>query len=114
MFDCETNSDKISAGLLIPNSINIIGMSGNKEAGSRRIDMWAEGGLNVYGSINANGRNILAELDRLNARFPDDKSIDLVGGRIIQGGDYFHVTGPNGKGAKKIASSCCYCDWGGW
>ena len=53
--DREVNSGQISAGLHIPNSLNIVGMSADKGAASRRIDMWAEGGLNVYGNANVAG-----------------------------------------------------------
>ena len=112
--DRETNSGQISAGLHVANSLNIIGMSTDKGAGSRRIDMWAEGGLNINGPAIINGRNILAELDRLNARFPDNSTLDLSGGRIVQGGDYFHFTGPGSKGAKQVATRGCFCNWGGW
>ncbi len=49
----EINSGQITAGLHVPNSLNIVGMSADGGAASRRIDMWAEGGLNVYGPINA-------------------------------------------------------------
>jgi len=52
--DREVNSGQISAGLHIANSLNIVGMSGDKGAASRRVDMWAEGGLNVYGPIKGN------------------------------------------------------------
>jgi hypothetical protein len=51
----EGNSGQISAGLHIPNSLNIVGMSADKNAASRRIDMWAEGGLNVYGPTSFKG-----------------------------------------------------------
>ena len=51
----ETNSAQITAGLHIPNSLNIVGMSSDKNAASRRIDMWAEGGLNVTGGVNISG-----------------------------------------------------------
>ena len=50
----EVNSAQISAGLHIPNSLNIVGMSADKGAASRKIDMWAEGGLNVYGDVIGN------------------------------------------------------------
>jgi hypothetical protein len=53
--DREVNSGQITAGLHIANSLNIVGMSANKGADTRRIDMWAEGGLNIYGNINTNG-----------------------------------------------------------
>ena len=49
----ELNSAQITAGLHVPDSLNIVGMSSDKNYGSRRIDMWAEGGLNIFGSVNA-------------------------------------------------------------
>jgi len=51
--DREFNSGQISAGLHVADSLNIVGMS-NKDKGSRRVDMWAEGGFNVYGPIKGN------------------------------------------------------------
>jgi hypothetical protein len=45
----EHNSAQISAGGHIPNSLNIVGMSSDTKPGTRRVDMWAEGGFNVYG-----------------------------------------------------------------
>jgi hypothetical protein len=50
----EVNSGQISAGRHIPNSLNIVGMSSGKGHQDRRVDMWAEGGFNVYGNVNAN------------------------------------------------------------
>ena len=113
--DKEQNSGQISAGLHIPNSLNIVGMSADKGHVSRRIDMWAEGGLNVYGSLNVNNRNILAELDRLNARLPDNNTLDLEGGRIVYRNDHFHFVGPDSKGVKKVAfGGGSNGNWGGW
>ena len=79
-----------------------------------KLDIHRNGNAFFTGDINIKGRYILAELDRLNARFPDNNTIDLTNGRIVQGGDYFHFTGPNGKGSKQIAASHCYCSWPGW
>ena len=50
---------------------------------------------------------------RFQARFPNDYTLDLVGGRIILAGAHYHFTGPNGKGAKQLAASNYY-HWGGW
>lgn len=53
----DENSAQISAGMHVPNSLNIIGMSSGKGAGDRRVDMWAEGGFNLYAphvNLNAN------------------------------------------------------------
>lgn len=51
----EHNSAQISAGKHIANSLNIVGMSANTSHTTRRIDMWAEGGLNVHGTTNHHG-----------------------------------------------------------
>jgi len=51
--DREVNSAQISAGLHVPNSLNIVGMSDANKV-NRRVDMWAEGGFNVYGDIIGN------------------------------------------------------------
>lgn len=50
----EVNSGQISAGLHIPNSLNIVGMSENK-SGPRRVDMWAENGFHVHGHTAVSG-----------------------------------------------------------
>jgi hypothetical protein len=47
----EVNSGQIAAGKHVPNSLNILGMTATQNYMERRIDMWAEGGLNVYGKI---------------------------------------------------------------
>lgn len=47
----EANSAQISAGKHHPNSLNLVGMSTGADAGTRRVDMWAEGGFNVYGRL---------------------------------------------------------------
>jgi len=74
-----------------------------------------DGSVQLSGALTVNGRNILNELNRLNARFPNNNTLDLEGGQIIRAGDnYFHFTGPGGKGAKQIATAGCYCSWGGW
>jgi peptidoglycan hydrolase CwlO-like protein len=59
--------------------------------------------------------NNLKELnDKLKARFPDDYTLDLKGGRIVQGGDFFHFTGQNSKGTKSLAYRGGNGDWTGW
>jgi hypothetical protein len=60
--DREVNSGQISAGLHIANSLNIVGMSGDKGHTTRRIDMWAEGGLNVYGPLNLGGTTLTEDI----------------------------------------------------
>ncbi len=52
--DREINSAQISAGALEPDSLNIVGMSKDKEKSSRRVDMFAEGGFKLNGSMYAN------------------------------------------------------------
>lgn len=47
----EVNSGQITAGLHIPNSLNIVGMSSGPGHHDRRVDVWAEGGLNIHGHI---------------------------------------------------------------
>jgi hypothetical protein len=44
----EVNSAQISAGVHVPNSLNIVGMSSGKEWKDRRVDIWAEGGLYLH------------------------------------------------------------------
>ena len=78
-------------------------------------NLYVGGDTNIAGNLNVGGRNILAELNRLNARFPDNNTLDLTGGQIIQAGPtFFHFTGPNGKGSKRIATDGCYCEWRGF
>ena len=50
----EVNSAQIAAGKHVPNSLNILGMSSGTSASDRKINMWAEGGLTVYGNANIN------------------------------------------------------------
>ena len=86
----EGNSGQISAGLHIPNSLNIVGMSANKNAASRRIDMWTEGGLNVYGPTNISG-DLNANSGRITVKNDgsDWKDINLQG-KCGQ----WHMSGP--------------------
>ncbi len=46
------HSAHISAGLHVSNSLNIVGMSSDKSSNSRKIDMWAEGGMTIRGQVN--------------------------------------------------------------
>jgi hypothetical protein len=50
----ELNSAQISAGMHEANSLNIIGMS-DANGGNRKVTMWAEGGLGLYGSMRVAG-----------------------------------------------------------
>lgn len=47
----QVNSAQISAGQHIKDSLNIVGMG--TKAQNRRLDVWAEGGMNIYGKLNA-------------------------------------------------------------
>lgn len=79
----EVNSAQISAGLHVPNSLNIVGMSADKGSASRRVDMWAEGGFNVNG-------NIIGNTGRLTLQNEGDwKDINLQG-KCGQ----WHMSGP--------------------
>lgn len=48
----QANSGKIGVGLHVANSLNIVGMSSNSSSSTRRIDMWAEGGMYINGVIH--------------------------------------------------------------
>ena len=73
----EINSAQISAGIHVPDSLNIVGMS-DKKGNNRRIDMWAGGGLNIHGKTsitgdtNVNGKLIAANGVELNAKVQDN------------------------------------------
>lgn len=45
----QAESASISAGLYIANSLNIVGMSTGTASTDRRVDVWAEGGMFLYG-----------------------------------------------------------------
>ena len=71
------------------------------------------------GSYVAN-RNIIGEINviknNFKARFPAPTTVRFPGfGQIIGGGDYFHFTGPNGKGSRRVAyKGGSHGNWGGW
>jgi len=74
----ETNSAQISAGYHQVNSLNLVGMSSGSSSTDRRIDMWAEGGLHVYGNIlpKANSTyNLGSSSMRWNTVFTSDLSM---------------------------------------
>lgn len=48
----EGNSAQISAGLHTKDSLNIVGMG--KTGRTRKVDVWAEGGMNVRGQVQSN------------------------------------------------------------
>jgi|UniRef100_A0A6C0IVD7 hypothetical protein len=70
---------------------------------------------NRLNTVNTTLTNKITSSDsRFKARFPNDYTLDLVGGQIIRAGDtYFHFTGPNAKGSKQLAARYYY-PWGGW
>ncbi|NQY01286.1 MAG: tail fiber domain-containing protein [Flavobacteriaceae bacterium] len=49
----QTNSAQISAGKHRSDTLCILGMSSSKSSANRKIEMWAEGGLKVNGTINS-------------------------------------------------------------
>jgi hypothetical protein len=52
----QVDSAQISAGKHIDNSLCIVGMAADKTSASRKIDMWAEGGLTIRGDVSVTGR----------------------------------------------------------
>ena len=76
----ELNSAQISAGIHIPDSLNIVGMSTGKNATTRKIHMWAEGGCQIYGSLSV--ANNLALSGNLTCGYINSNSIDAGGGLI--------------------------------
>jgi hypothetical protein len=60
----EANSAQISAGKHEADSLCIVGMS-RADHSNRKITMWSEGGMKLYGRLFVDGRDILAELDDL-------------------------------------------------
>jgi uncharacterized protein (UPF0333 family) len=79
------------------------------------LEVNRDGNTIVNGNLLVNGRNILAELNRLNDRFPNNSTLDLTGGRIVQGGDFFHLVGPKGDNrSRRGAASEFRSHWGGW
>jgi hypothetical protein len=76
----EHNSAQISAGQHIANSLNIVGMSSGKGHQDRRVDMWAEGGFNVYGRVKVPelciGNTCINESD-LKKMIPNDSIISV-------------------------------------
>ena len=91
--DREVNSGQITAGLHIANSLNIIGMSANKRADTRRIDMWAEGGLNVYGNINLSSINNKPFITCISTEFPNDKISVAIGSNLTREGFLLNIEG---------------------
>ena len=60
--DREVNSGQITAGLHRDNSLCIVGMSKDKGAASRRVDMWAEGGFNLNGPLNLGSTTLTEDI----------------------------------------------------
>ncbi|ULY68587.1 hypothetical protein [Chlorella virus XW01] len=88
----EVNSAQISAGRHVANSLNIVGMSSNNNAGTRRVDVWSENGMHVrsnhglkvhghgketsYGSLNAGW----SHMSTTAPQFYMNKSLQVNGG----------------------------------
>lgn len=49
----EVNSAQISAGKHVADSLNIVGMTSGTDFNTRKVEIWAEGGLKVNGSVSA-------------------------------------------------------------
>jgi hypothetical protein len=88
----EVNSAQISAGRHVANSLNIVGMSSNNSAATRRVDVWSENGMHVrsnqglkvhghgretsYGSVNSGWSHMLTTAPQ----FYMDKPLQVNGG----------------------------------
>ena len=100
----EVNSAQITAGMHIANSLNIVGMSTGTNWTTRRIDMWAEGGCNIYGRLSVNG-------DLYSGNFRVDSgsnwtSIGNSAGRMhVYGGELLYILNKSGVMIGK--------EWGG-
>ena len=57
----ENNSAQISAGKHHANSLNIVGMSSGTGSSDRKVDIWAEGDLNIMGRTVVNGNLRISE-----------------------------------------------------
>jgi len=79
----EPNSGQISAGLHHPNSLNIVGMSADKAANSRRVDMWTEGGFSVFGPQKINGPRIDTDHVLNKQAQSSGQSVNSIGGGWI-------------------------------
>ena len=55
----QLDSAQISAGIHVPDSLNIVGMS-DAAGGNRKIDVWAEGGFTIRGDLKVTGGNLSA------------------------------------------------------
>jgi cytoskeletal protein CcmA (bactofilin family) len=51
----QSDSAQISAGRHVANSLNIMGMSSDKSGLTRKVDVWAEGGMTVRGPMRITG-----------------------------------------------------------
>jgi len=99
----ETNSAQISAGLHVPDSLNIVGMSSDGSESNRKVDMWADSGFTVRGPMSVDklriGKDIYMSQDPqgnlivTNMNTKKEQIINLSGGgpesmlnKIIGGG----------------------------
>jgi hypothetical protein len=88
----EINSAQISAGLHQANSLNVVGMSSNNNANTRRVDVFSEGGMNVRSNsgIQVSGHGRTTNIGSQNAgwshmtttapQFYMNKSLQVQGG----------------------------------
>jgi len=53
----QVDSAQISAGIHEPNSLNIVGMSTGNDINTRKVRVWAEGGMRVDGPLSASSIN---------------------------------------------------------
>lgn len=105
----EINSAQISAGIHVPNSLNIVGMG--RTGGERKIDMWAEGGLRVNGSTTVTGNSVVngqlcvGSVCANEAKFKEMSNPPAPGAGVVAANSPIEVTaagndkiqGPNGK-----------------
>lgn len=80
-----------------------------------RLEVNRDGNTVVNGKLYVGGRDILAELNRLNDRFPNNSTLDLTDGRIVNGGGFFHLVGPKGDNSSRRGAAAEFrSNWGGW
>ena len=78
----EVNSAQISAGLHVPNSLNIVGMASDGSESNRKVNMWAEGGFTVSGPIKAS-KYLMADGSEMKVGGPE---MMIAGGPFKSGG----------------------------
>jgi uncharacterized protein (UPF0333 family) len=79
-----------------------------------RLEVNRDGNTRVNGNLFVNGRNILAELNRLNASFPNTETIQVEnGGKMVYNNNHWHFLRPDNC-ASHIAHNGGNGRWGGW